>query len=421
MRRSIIVGGSQFADEHYHKSVSALSIYPYVHISIDHPFRLPNSDLSASINLIVFLLDSLLFDMTARRPQEWPYTSPYYDAMTMDGQEFQHNNSFIKFTEGPLTCVRIKNGSVDRMDVHARSPAERAAFASDQETFDPDITILWVDYAWALAHVHGYSTYLELDPKNWTWLLETMNIHPVFVHLLHTQANQSVKYVTYNEDGTQPESVHIIILQKLLLPDFKMDIVSLYFRYDIKSGKSLGLVLERSPALMVDYMTEYLSSQDESPSFLAALLILLKPLSIRLESELSRVVERIIANRDPDQVSRRIYYHGPQSRQSRQSRQTDLTEYNHAALHVSGINMRRLVFSLERQSKLMGLLLAALQEIASWNETDGSYSAKVRVKDKQLAEAIQFHDGQITSDLEVSYLTDHDLKSRLHAVSQSSL
>ena len=199
-------------------------------------------------------------ESSAERPK-WPFTSPYYNPMTMRASVLQELNDYLIYTDYQLGYIQLKDEKLSgNLDLQVRDEQSRSTFATLMKSEDPDVVIFFMSHIFSHRHTQDGKKRdmrftISLDQATWIWLLESMNIHPQFVESLYFIPGNFSTFVTYGEDGKTAENFHLLV--KVQAAGHLE--AAFYLRYDLKTRKTMVIVAGNDLSGIVRCLIEHLS------------------------------------------------------------------------------------------------------------------------------------------------------------------
>ena len=176
--------------------------------------------------------------------RQWPYTSPYYNPMIMRASVLEELNDYLIYGGYQLGFIQLKDRNLTGdLNLQLHDDQLRATFASSIRLQEPDVVVFFMENIFSHRHTQdgkkGDMRFrISLDKPTWIWLLEEMKIHFKFVESLYFLLGHYATFITYEEDGKEPESFHLL----LKVPPAGHLEAAFYLRHDFKTRKNTVII-----------------------------------------------------------------------------------------------------------------------------------------------------------------------------------
>ena len=330
--------------------------------------------------------DNPSLDESNDEPLKWPFTSPYYNPMTMRASVLQELNDYLIYTDYQLGYIQYKGDKVSgNLDLQVRDEQSRMAFATSMKSEDPDVVIFFMSHIFSHRHTQdgkkGDMRFtISLDQATWVWLLESMRIHPQFVESLYYVLGNFSTFISYSENGKTAESFHLLVKVE---PAGHLE-AAFYLRYDLKTRKTMVILAGNDLPGLVRSLIEHLSELEGHANPFGIVYTIVYRYFYFLEWQRRQLDHAVI-------MMERVTGRGAVTYSGGVPEDPNPEQFDLQNMHWIGGNQRNMIFAMGFQVKLLTYLKLAHQQFVSLQNGRKMNFEQMSKEEKYIQEAFQAH------------------------------
>lgn len=346
---------------------------------------------------------------------KWPYTSPYYNPMTMRASVLQELNDYLIYSGYQLSYIQLKDKKLTGdLDLQLHDDGARGTFSSSLKSQEPDVTVFFMEHIFSHRHTQdgrkGDMRFrISLEQPTWIWLLEEMKVHPKFVESLYFLLGHYATFVTYEEDGKTPESFHLL----LKVPPAGHLEAAFYLRHDFKTRRNMVLVAGNDLAGHTNSLIEHLSELDGHSHPFGIVYTVIYRYFYFLEWQRRQLDHAVI-------MMERVTGRGAVTYSGGVPEDPDPEQFDLQNMHWIGGNQRNVIFAIGFQVKLLTYLQTAHRQFISLAQGKKMTNGQTPREDKYLQEAFNSHRVTVQGVLDNCRVIGERAQWQLNAVSHEA-
>ena len=336
--------------------------------------------------------------------------------MTMRGSVLEELNDYLIYSDYHLGFIQLKDRKLTSdLSLQLHDDQSRANFATTIRRQEPEVTVFFLEHIFSHRHTRdgkkGDMRFrISLDKPTWIWLLEEMKIHPKFVESLYFLLGHYATFVTYEEDGKAPESLHLLVK----VPPAGYLEAAFYIRHDFKTRRNMVIVAGNDPAGHAKSLIEHLTEIKGISHPFGIVYTVIYRYFYFLEWQRRQLHHAVI-------MLERVTGRGAVAYRRGVPEDPDPEQFDLHNMHWIGGVQRNLIFAMGFQVKLLTYLRSAHRQFISLSQRRKITDEQMPREDKYLQEAFNSHRVIVQGVLDNCRVIGERAQWQLSAVSRGLL